>query len=104
MPLSFGEAVDVTIYRSIQEGLTNALRHGAARRVDINLDIEERDGRQHVCLRIEDNGRGMADNTPRGYGLSGMSERAKSLGGSLTIEPSAPLGTILTIIIPYQIT
>ncbi len=104
VPLSLGEAVDVTIYRSIQEGLTNALRHGGASRIAIDLDLEVRDGRQHVALRIEDNGRGMAENTPRGYGLSGMSERAKSLGGSLTIEPSAPAGTILTVIIPYQTT
>ena len=104
LPATFGEAADVTIYRSIQEGLTNALRHGRPTRIGIALTIEETSEKKQVSLTIEDNGTGIPDTTPRGYGLSGMSERARSLGGQLSIEPAAPSGTILTVTIPYSTT
>lgn len=102
LPLSLGEAVDVTLYRSIQEGLTNALRHGKPSIITIDVSIEARGEAGLVHLRIEDNGTGIPDATPKGYGLSGMSERAKTLGGSLTIGPADPAGTCLSITIPFS--
>ncbi|MFA5950877.1 MAG: ATP-binding protein [Hyphomicrobium sp.] len=101
LPVSFGEAIDVTIYRSIQEGLTNALRHGKPTLVAIGVTEEELAGANRITVRIEDNGIGLPDAAPPpGYGLSGMRERARALGGTLAIEPGAPAGTILTVTIP----
>lgn len=103
LPVSFGEPVDVTVYRCIQEGLTNALRHGKPTVVTLDVRTTEIDGEApRVTVRIEDDGEGLPKSAPHGYGLSGMRERARVLGGGLTIEPGSSSGSILTVTIPYQ--
>jgi two-component system sensor histidine kinase UhpB len=55
-----------------------------------------------LCLCIGDDGKGIAPATPQGFGLTTMTERVRSLGGSCTVE-SAPLkGTMIQIEIPVQ--
>ena len=84
------QAVENTAYRIAQESLTNALRHAAARRVDVTLDYRS-DG---LRLDIRDDGR-QSDRTAglphadgdAGYGIRGMAERAGSLGGWLAAGP-----------------
>ena len=91
-----GETVNLTIYRLIQEGLTNTFKHAAARRIDINLS-RARD----VLLTLADDGRGM-DPAVRGagFGLSGMKERVELLGGTFTIESSPSHGFAIEARIP----
>lgn len=70
------------IYRSLQEGLTNAVRHGYADRVGIKIDQKDSIHGGQVQISIHDNGK--AVNTPiTGYGLSKMIERYERLGGAV---------------------
>ncbi|KMO22273.1 ATPase, partial [Methylobacterium indicum] len=104
----YGDLVDLTIYRCVQEGLTNALRHAGAERVVVAV-AEEADGR--LRLTVEDDGggfgpqpgegptEGQAEGFGEGRGLAGMRERVEALGGHLALAPRAP-GTALRIVLP----
>ncbi|WP_428030208.1 ATP-binding protein [Ancylobacter sp.] len=94
----YGDSVDITIYRCIQEAVTNALRHGDARNIAITLRGARRDGR--LDLVIEDDGSGIAAGAPRGFGLIGMEERIGALGGQWRILPASPSGTRIEVTIP----
>lgn len=105
---SYGEAVDLTLYRCIQEGITNAIRHGKAEHVTVAL-TEERLTRKSgkrasgkLCLSIGDDGKGIAPATPKGFGLSTMTERVRSLGGSCVIDSAPAKGTMIHVEIPVQ--
>jgi two-component system sensor histidine kinase UhpB len=91
----YGDVIDLTVYRCVQEGLTNAVRHAQATRIDIAL------GETHdaLTLRIEDDGRGIDQAAPLGRGLRGMQERVQALSGVCSIE-NAGGGTRITIAIP----
>jgi protein-histidine pros-kinase len=79
----------VSLYRIVQESLTNALRHGTPGRVAVSL---ERDG-AGCRLRVEDDGDGDAPPSPgSGLGVLGMRERVEALGGRFALEPLAPRG------------
>jgi two-component system sensor histidine kinase UhpB len=85
---SLDEAVNVTIYRIAQEGMTNVVKHSGASRVDLRI---VRDG-SHVDLAMHDDGRGADPGAPTtGLGLIGMRERVEMLGGQLRVE-TAPAG------------
>jgi two-component system sensor histidine kinase UhpB len=106
---SYGEPIDLTLYRCIQEGITNAIRHGWARNLTIDL-VEEsghrRDGakRQQAVLRLTsgDDGKGIDSGTPKGFGLTTMTERVKSLRGTCVIDSARDKGTAIRIEIPVQ--
>jgi signal transduction histidine kinase len=83
----WGEAVNMVLYRLVQEGLTNVARHAHASRVDVQLH-EER-ATASLVLEIDDNGVGATPGRARdGVGLAGMRERVESLGG--VFEASSP--------------
>ena len=76
----------------IREALSNALRHGAASRVDVALRV--RDALAEV--EISDNGRGFdvsSSPPPQGHGLANFAQRARELGGILNVESTPGLGT-----------
>lgn len=83
---SVGAAIDAAVYRIAQESITNAVRHArAATRIDVAVcGLSDR-----VELSIVDDGGPVAHHgdTPTGYGLLGMAERAKLLGGTVTAGP-----------------
>ncbi|MEH2512804.1 two-component system sensor histidine kinase UhpB [Nitrobacteraceae bacterium AZCC 1564] len=79
-----GETTDLTIYRIVQEALTNAFRHSKATRIDVTIAPD--DGSRAIKLRIEDNGVGLNPDRASGLGLTGMQERAMALGGRLTVS------------------
>jgi len=84
------------LFRIFQEALTNIAKHAGATRVTVSL----RRQRQHLTLSICDNGRGIspADRLkPHSFGLRGMSERARALGGTLTLSPSPGGGTMVAV-------
>ena len=73
------------MYRIVQEGLTNAIRHAGATRVTISVD--DREGVIHAC--VSDDGRGFDPAAPDdGFGLTGMRERVSLLRGDLDITSS----------------
>ncbi len=94
--------VALTLYRAAQEGLTNALRHGQARGVMIDVARDDR----HVSLTLCDNGVGLP---PEGavraghHGLRWLTERAESLNGVLTVEAAPPHGVRLKVSIPLNV-
>jgi signal transduction histidine kinase len=84
------------LFRIFQEALTNVAKHAGATRVTVTL----RRQRQHLTLAICDNGRGIAAADrlkPHSFGLRGMSERARALGGTLTLSAAPGGGTMVTI-------
>jgi signal transduction histidine kinase len=93
--ISFDTAV--AIFRIIQEGLNNIIKHAAATRID--LSVKETDSRIEILLT--DNGKGFDPNTiKKGLGLKNMKERTEILNGKFIIESVKEKGTTLDIIIP----
>jgi len=88
----------IHIYRIVQEALTNVSRHAGAREAWVRLG--QRQGRLH--LEIEDRGRGLpaGASTERGVGLVSMRERAELMGGTISIGPAAPTGTLVSVEVP----
>jgi two-component system, LuxR family, sensor kinase FixL len=79
------------LYRIAQEALTNAVRHGQARSITIDL----REGRDGLVLSVEDNGRGLRRGRPEagtGIGVPIMKYRAAVLGGDLSVRRRSPQG------------
>ena len=85
------------------EALTNALKHGGATRIDIEL----RFGQEGTHLIVSDNGQGLesADRTTAGahFGLQGIRERVDKLGGLLIIDSSPGEGTRLAVMVPARV-
>ncbi len=92
----------LTLYRAVQEGLTNALRHGEATQVQVHLAADA----QGVQLELRDNGRGLPPQgwqRPGHYGLRWLAERVETLRGSLRIEPAEPHGVLLAVQVPLPV-
>jgi len=96
--------VEITLFRAVQEALTNVHRHSGASAVDICLGL----GGRKIRLQIQDNGcgipkgrlNGLTDgDAGAGVGIAGMRERARELGGSLEIQ-SDRTGTKVIVTIP----
>jgi len=88
------ESVSVTVYRILQECLTNISKHAAATRVT----IEVTEGEQGLYLLVEDDGRGFDTSVQsRGYGLAGMQERVEGLMGSMKISSAPGQGTRIEV-------
>ncbi len=94
------------LFRVCQEGLNNIVKHAQASAVWVDLTQDS----SHVRLTIRDNGRGFQPGavTPTavgdGFGLMGMTERARMMGGDLTIESAPGRGTTLTVVVPCSTT
>jgi signal transduction histidine kinase len=91
--------LETTLYRIIQEGLTNAVKHARASRVEIA--VEESDGLLRVS--VADDGSGFDPEAPRaGFGLAGMRERVALVGGELDVRSSAE-GTRIAAALPVPL-
>lgn len=87
--LALPAETSVVVLRAAQEALANVRRHARARHVV--LALAQHDG--EVELRVDDDGTGIPDGTPEGFGLRGMRERADTAGGTLVVAPAgAPAG------------
>jgi signal transduction histidine kinase len=94
------EAHQTAIYRMLQEGLTNVVRHAAATQVEVSL----RAGERRVELRIRDNGRGFTEEARRkeaSFGLFGLGEWAGQLGGRVEIDSRPGAGTTVSVSVPW---
>jgi two-component system sensor histidine kinase UhpB len=103
----YGDSADLTVYRCVQESLTNAIRHAQAKRIDVQIRetrggvaAGDRDSAAQLELTIRDDGLGIDPSIPPGFGMLGMRERARALGGRYAVESGRGLGTCVQIAIP----
>ena len=92
-------AVEAGLYRVAQEALNNVREHAQAAHVRIDLMIAP----PTIELRIEDNGRGFDQRSieRNRYGITGMNERVKLLGGELRVESAPGAGTRVSVVVPF---
>jgi signal transduction histidine kinase len=95
-PYPLPHALDVSAYRIVQEGLTNALKHARASRADVTVRYEPGD----VRLQVRDDGRGATGDDGPGHGLVGVRERVNIYGGEITTETAGDGGFVLTARLP----
>ena len=97
---AYSRAQNVALLRCAEEGLHNARRHAQASKVDVILD----DDGDQLMLTVRDNGVGLArppaPESLHCHGLRLLRERARALGGSLTLLPAAGGGAMLTMTLP----
>jgi len=92
-------AWDEHLLRIGQEALTNAIRHGRAQRIVMELDFSD----DAVQLRLTDDGRGFDTSSAfDGLGLAGIKARASSIGGHLSIGSAAGSGTTISVSVPHS--
>ena len=97
--LTLADPYATTIFRVLQESLTNVAKHAKASQVEVTLEKTDAE----VTLTVRDNGSGFAVDAPRrpaSYGLLGMRERAALLGGNVHIDTSPGHGTCIEVRLP----
>jgi len=102
------EEINISLYRIVQEGLTNIVKHAEANTVKISISVTETlssdkktSHHNHVILTLEDDGRGFdTDSVRPGLGLLGMQERAEALNGTFTMLSKPGAGLKIKILIP----
>ena len=91
--------LEAAVYRIVQEALTNATKHGGARRAVVEIDEDDR----NVRVVVRDDGAGFDPGSRTdGFGLLGMRERVELLDGSLDVESAPGQGTTVTAVLPVQ--
>jgi signal transduction histidine kinase len=97
-PRPLPPAIDLSAYRIVQEGLTNALKHSGASRAD----VEVRYGAGEVRIEVRDDGRGPAGGDGLGHGLVGIGERVKLYGGEMAAGRANGGGFVLSTRLPVE--
>lgn len=100
-PVDLDEDQTVTIFRIVQESLTNVARHADASRVEITLSRSEGD----LIVKVRDDGKGFDSAIAvkrKSFGLLGMRERAAALEGSIDITSARQQGTVICVRIPIK--
>ena len=94
----FRDPLSTSMYRIVQEALTNVARHAEATEVELSVELDA----EHLHVRVRDNGRGLPEfpGETRSFGLLGIKERAQTLGGSASIHSPPEGGTIVEVAIP----
>jgi signal transduction histidine kinase len=92
------ESRQLTVYRLVQESLTNVGKYAEARQVDVSV----RDYSNHVEVEIRDDGKGFEPgrSRPSTHGLAGMRHRVEAAGGKLTVESRLGTGTRIAAVLP----
>ena len=97
-PVALSSAVDLSAYRIVQEGLTNALKHARAAHADVTV----RYGSDGVQLQVRDDGVGTTKTDGLGHGLVGIRERVKIYGGEMNAATGPEGGFVLTARLPVR--
>jgi two-component system sensor histidine kinase UhpB len=101
LPIELGPSINLAIYRVVQEGLINALRHAQASRVDIAVQCDDR----RITATVTDDGVGLAAGwaRPGHFGLRGLEDRVGQLGGTFDIGNQDGRGVRLAADIPLSV-
>ncbi|WP_344112808.1 sensor histidine kinase [Kribbella alba] len=91
--------VEEAAFRIVAESLTNVARHSAADHCAVRLNRANGDLR----VRVFDDGRGLSPDAGAGHGLDSMRKRAADIGGSLLVEVASPHGTLVTAVLPLEL-
>jgi signal transduction histidine kinase len=91
-------AIDLSAYRIVQEGLTNALKHAQASRADVTVRYRP----EELELEVADDGVGSALTNGHGHGLVGIRERVSIYGGEMSAGPAPLGGFILSARLPVD--
>lgn len=92
------EPIALALYRAVQECLTNVVRHAGASTVEVSL-LRTRD---QISVSVRDDGKGISDDARFGFGLLGMAERARALGGRLNVTAARGGGALIEVIHPLE--
>jgi signal transduction histidine kinase len=98
-----GLYVKIALYRVLQEGISNAYRHGGANRVVVRLRPVRRRGAVRLRMSVSDNGNGFDPAQKRGdkhFGLAGMRDRVQMVGGRFRLRSAPGRGTMLAAEVP----
>jgi signal transduction histidine kinase len=95
-PFALPRGIDLSAYRIVQEGLTNALKHARA----TNADVTVRYRSDELQLEVRDNGQGSATSDGLGHGLVGVRERVKIYGGEMSAGTATGGGFVLSTRLP----
>jgi two-component system sensor histidine kinase UhpB len=100
LPEQLGESYTLAAYRIVQEAVTNALRHADARHVAIRIGADA----QALAIEIVDDGRGLPQDwqRPGRFGVRGMQERARALGGEVAVANRPEGGTRVEARLPLE--
>jgi signal transduction histidine kinase len=91
-------AIDLSAYRIVQEGLTNALKHAHANQADVTVRYRL----DELEIEVRDDGRGSAASDGLGHGLLGIRERVKIYGGEMSAGPAPEGGYLLSTRLPLR--
>lgn len=95
-PLELPRGIDISAYRIVQEGLTNALKHSGASQAEVALQYDS----DQLRIEVRDNGHGVVTHNGRGHGLIGIRERVKLYGGEMSSGGANRGGFILSARLP----
>ncbi|XVQ06214.1 sensor histidine kinase [Spirillospora sp. CA-255316] len=95
-PVPLSPAIEVALFRVVQEALTNVGKHAQAARVGVTLSYLD----DVVLLDVRDDGRGITGARHRGFGLSSMRQRIRGVGGTLEVESTLGEGTTISARVP----
>jgi signal transduction histidine kinase len=95
-PFPLPDAMDLSAYRIVQEGLTNALKHAHARHADVTVRYRP----DELQIEVHDDGEGVAGRDGLGHGLVGVRERVKIYGGEMTAGAGKRGGFVLSARLP----
>ena len=97
-PFPLPRAIDLSVYRIVQEGLTNALKHARASHADVTINYSP----EELRIEIRDDGEGRSTGTSQGLGLVGIRERVKIYGGEMTAGNASQGGFVLSTRLPIE--
>jgi signal transduction histidine kinase len=97
-PVPLPRAIDLSAYRIVQEGLTNALKHAHASHADVMVQY----GSEAVQLEVRDDGVGVTTSDGLGHGLVGVGERVRIYGGEMTAGTAPEGGFVLSARLPIE--
>lgn len=99
--LSLAKAIELTAYRTAQEALTNISKYATCTQVEIDLS----DAENVLTIEITDNGKGIAPEelqNPGAFGIRGLTERARLVGGWLDVSTATGVGTSIILSVPLN--
>jgi len=100
---NLNEAMNMTVFRVVQEAITNAVRHADASQIAVAIEARQGSGDDYLCIDVKDDGKGMIVkdfHSDVDFGLLGMRERAQSLGGEFSLDSQPSEGLAIKVKIP----